>query len=166
MSTSVEVVRAARRVVPAPAPVAATASPAAAAPATFTANAAPTAASPAAAPAAATPAAGTYDASLVGRLLDTQWALWGPAGEEQWYHATIVAFMPRAHDHVMHFDDGHVERISLPADLSSIRMLDEMVECCCCERCCCDGGAGQPLPLRMRSACDRRNTVGGVASGA
>ena len=129
--------RAARRVVPAPPLVTVAAAPAAVAPA---------AASPAAAsPAAASPVA--YDATLVGRRLV---ALWGPEGEEQWYRATIVAFMPRAHNHVMHFDDGHVERVSLPTDLSSLRLLDERVECCSCERCCCDGGAGQPLPLRMR----------------
>ena len=76
--------------------------------------------------------------------------LWGPEGEEQWCRATVVASMPRARDHEMRFDDGHVERVSLPTDLSSLRLLDERVECCSCERCCCDGGAGQPLPLRMR----------------
>ena len=84
--------------------------------------------------AAASPAACTYyDAALVGQRLE---ALWGPEGEEQWYKATVVAFMPRARDHVMHFDDGHVERVSLPThvptDLSSLRMLDERVECCRC----------------------------------
>lgn len=105
------------------------------------ASAPPTAAAPTSA------AAGPFDATLVGRRLE---AMWGPEGEEQWYRATVVAFMPRAHDHVIHFDDGHVERVSLPADLSSLRLLDEVVECCSCERCCCDGGAGQPLPLRMR----------------
>ena len=126
------VVRAARCAVPAPPPVVAVA----AAPA------------PADAPAAALPMA--YDAALVGRRLE---ALWGPEGEEQWYRATVVAFMTRARDHVMHFDDGHVERVSLPADLSSLRLLDERVECCSCERCCCDGGAGQPLPLPC--ACGR-----------
>ena len=85
--------------------------------------------------------------SLVGRRVE---ALWGAEGEEGWYSATVVGFMPRARDHVMHFDDGHVERITLPADLQTIRLKDEMVEKCCCARCCCDDGEGRSLPLPIR----------------
>ena len=84
----------------------------------------------------------------------------GQRVEEQWYRATVVAFMPRARDHIMHFDDGHVERVSLPTDLSSLRLLDERVECCSCERCCCDGGAGQPLPLAVHAV----GPIGGASA--
>lgn len=45
--------------------------------------------------------------------------------EKLWNSATIMSFMPRAKDHVIHFGDGHAEGILLPVDLESIRFKAE-----------------------------------------
>ena len=78
-----------------------------------------------------------WDISVVGRRCTVLWGVENvkDAQPSNFYPATIVNFngLARATRHLIHFDDGVIERVGLPDD--GIKIMTETVKECPCSKC-------------------------------